>query len=298
MLPITNTVSQDIKSKYKKQSQWGEVIRRLFKNKTAVIGLIIVIILALAAILSGFIYDYDEDVIKQNIGNRLQPPSVEHIFGTDSLGRDVFVRTVYGSRVSLSVGLAAVSIALVAGGILGAIAGYYGGRTDNVIMRFMDVFLAIPGTLFAITIMAALGPDTMNMVIALSISTVPRLARIVRGSVMTVRDNEYIEAARAIGADDFRVVLKHVIPNSLAPVIVQSTLSVATIILTIAGLSFLGLGVSPPTPEWGAMLAESRAFMRDHSYLVIFPGLAIIITILALNLLGDGLRDALDPRLK
>ncbi len=288
----------DVTRKYKKQSQFKEIMRRLFRNKTAILGLIIVIMLIGMALLSGVIYDYDKDVISQNIKERLQAPSSEHPFGTDSMGRDVLARVVYGSRISLSVGVSAVAIALLVGGILGAIAGYYGAVVDNIIMRLMDVFLAIPGTLFAITIMAALGPSMQNLVVALSIATVPRFARIVRSSVMTVRDNEYIEAARAIGANDFRIILEHVIPNSLAPVIVQTTLSVATIILTIAGLSFLGLGVQAPAPEWGAMLAENRPYLRDYSFLTFFPGLAIIITILALNLLGDGLRDALDPRLK
>ncbi len=288
----------EVTKKYKKQSQFKEIMRRLFKNKTAILGLIIVILLTSTALLSGVIYDYDEDVINQNIKNRLQWPSPEHPFGTDSMGRDVLARVVYGSRISLTVGVAAVAIALTLGGILGAIAGYYGNLTDNIIMRLMDVFLAIPGTLFAITIMAALGPSMQNLVVALSIATVPRFARIVRSSVMTVRDNEYIEAAKAIGATDFRIIVEHVIPNSLAPVIVQTTLSVATIILTIAGLSFLGLGVQAPTPEWGAMLAENRPYLVNYGYLTMFPGLAIIVTILALNLLGDGLRDALDPRLK
>ncbi len=288
----------EVTRKYKKQSQLKEITRRLFKNKAAILGLIIVILFVSMALLSGFIYDYDEDVISQNIKERLQFPSKAHPFGTDSMGRDVLARVVYGSRISLSVGIAAVAIALLLGGILGAIAGYYGNVIDNIIMRIMDVFLAIPGTLFAITIMAALGPDMKNLVVALSIATVPRFARIVRGSVMTVRDNEYIEAAKAIGANDFRIIMEHVIPNSLAPVIVQTTLSVATIILTIAGLSFLGLGVQAPAPEWGAMLAENRPYLRDYSYLTFFPGVAIMLTILALNLLGDGLRDALDPRLK
>lgn len=287
-----------IKQKYKKQSQLKEIWFRLKKNKTSVLGLVIILIIISLAIASGFIYDYDKDVINQNISERLQFPSLDHPFGTDELGRDILARIIYGSRTSLSIGFTTVVISLISGGILGAISGFYGGRIDNVIMRIMDIFLAIPGTLFAITIVAALGTSTINLMIALSISGVPRFARIVRSSVMTVRDVEFVEAARAIGANDFRIITQHVIPNSLAPVIVQTTLQVATIILTIAGLSFLGLGVSAPQPEWGAMLSSARAYMREYSYMTLFPGLAIMITILALNLLGDGLRDALDPRLK
>lgn len=286
------------KQKYKKQSQLKEIWFRLKKNKTSVLGLIIILIIISLAIASGFIYDYDEDVINQNISERLQSPSLDHPFGTDELGRDILARIIYGSRTSLSIGFTTVVISLISGGILGAISGFYGGRIDNVIMRIMDIFLAIPGTLFAITIVAALGTSTINLMIALSISGVPRFARIVRSSVMTVRDVEFVEAARAIGANNLRIIIQHVIPNSLAPVIVQTTLQVATIILTIAGLSFLGLGVSAPQPEWGAMLSSARAYMREYSYMTLFPGLAIMITILSLNLLGDGLRDALDPRLK
>ncbi len=287
-----------IKKKYKKQNQLKEIWHRLKKNKTSVLGLLIIGFIIILSILSGFIYDYDEDIISQNISERLQSPSMEHPFGTDEMGRDIMARIIYGSRTSLSIGFITVAISLVVGGILGSVSGFYGGYTDNLIMRAMDIFLAIPGTLFAITIVAALGTSTLNLMIALSISNVPRFARIVRSSVMTVRDVEFVEAARAIGANNFRIITQHVIPNSLAPVIVQTTLSVATIILTIAGLSFLGLGVSAPQPEWGAMLSSARTYMREYSYMTLFPGLAIMITILSLNLLGDGLRDALDPRLK
>ena len=287
-----------IKKKYKKQNQLKEIWHRLKKNKTSVLGLLIIGFIIILSILSGFIYDYDDDIISQNISERLQSPSMEHPFGTDEMGRDIMARIIYGSRTSLSIGFITVAISLVVGGILGSISGFYGGYTDNLIMRAMDIFLAIPGTLFAITIVAALGTSTLNLMIALSISNVPRFARIVRSSVMTVRDVEFVEAARAIGANNFRIITQHVIPNSLAPVIVQTTLSVATIILTIAGLSFLGLGVSAPQPEWGAMLSSARTYMREYSYMTLFPGLAIMITILSLNLLGDGLRDALDPRLK
>lgn len=288
----------DVKKKYKKQNQTKEIWDRLKKNKTSVLGLVIISFIIILSILSGFIYDYETDIINQDISQRLQSPSSEHFFGTDELGRDIFARIIYGSRTSLSIGFITVAFALLVGGIFGSVAGYYGGYVDNFIMRIMDIFLAIPGTLFAITIVAALGTSTVNLMIALSISSIPRFARIVRSSVMVVRDVEFIEAAKAIGANNFRIITQHVIPNSLAPVIVQTTLTVATIILTIAGLSFLGLGVSAPQPEWGAMLSSARTYMREYSYMTLFPGLAIMITILSLNLLGDGLRDALDPRLK
>lgn len=287
-----------IASKYKKQSQFGEAWHRLRKNKSAMIGLAIMLLLVLAAIFADVLFDYEGVAIKQDIPNRNQWPSSQHIFGTDDKGRDLLARTVHGARTSLAIGFSTAVFALLVGGVIGAIAGYYSGIVDNLLMRFMDIFLAIPGTLFAITIVAALEPSTFNLIIALAISSVPRFARTVRGSIMTVRDVEFIEAARAIGASDFRIITKHVIPNSLAPIIVFAPLNVATIILTIAGLSFLGLGISAPAPEWGAMLSAGRAFIRSHPYMTFFPGFAIMITILSLNLLGDGLRDALDPRLK
>lgn len=285
-------------SQYKKQSQLAETWKRLCRNKTAVLGLIIVVLLILIAIFSPLIFNYEEVVIKQNYGEAKQWPSSSHPFGTDELGRDILARVCYGSRASLSISVITVACALTIGTILGSLAGYYGGKVDMIIMRIMDVFLAIPGTLLAICIVAALGTGTSKLVIALTVSTVPTFSRIIRGSVLTVRDVEYIEAARAIGARDSTIIFSHVLPNCLAPIIVQTTLKIADIILTIAGLSFLGLGIQPPTPEWGSMLSNGRTFIRDYSYMTMFPGLAIMITILSLNLLGDGLRDALDPRLR
>ena len=282
----------------KKRSMAVEVWQRLVKNKMAMVGLAIIILLALAAIFADVIADYETKVVAQNIANRLKGPSAEHWFGTDEFGRDIFARMVHGSRVSLVVGLISVSVSLVAGGTLGAFAGFYGGGVDNVIMRVMDIFLAVPSILLAITIVAALGPNLVNVMLAIGISGTPGFARIVRAAVMSVKDQEFVEASRAIGASNATIIFREIIPNCLAPIIVQSTLSVASAILSTASLSFIGLGVQPPDPEWGAMLSSGRNFLRDAVHLTLFPGLAIVVTILALNLLGDGLRDALDPRLK
>ncbi len=282
----------------KKRSQWVEVWRRLKRNKMAIVGLVILVALFLLAIFADVIADYDNVVIKQNLAHRLQGPSAAHWLGTDEFGRDIFARLVHGTRVSLKVGIVAVGISIVIGGILGAIAGYYGGKLDNIIMRIMDIFLAVPSILLAIAIVSALGPSIINLMLAISISSVPSYARIVRASVLSIRDQEFIEAAKAIGASNTRIIFRHIIPNSLAPVIVQATLGVASAILSTAGLSFIGLGIQPPAPEWGSMLSGGRQYLRYAWWVTTFPGVAIMITILSLNLLGDGLRDALDPRLK
>ncbi|MGL4629026.1 nickel transporter permease [Cetobacterium sp.] len=282
----------------KKRSQWAELWKNLKRNKMALFGLVILVIIVLLALFADQIANYDQVVIKQNLRMRLKPPSSAHWLGTDEFGRDIFARLVHGARVSLKVGILAVGIAIVIGGFLGAIAGYYGGKLDNIIMRVMDIFLAVPSILLAIAIVSALGPNLLNLMIAVSISSIPRYARIVRASVLSIRDQEFIEAARAIGASDARIIFRHIIPNSLAPVIVQGTLGVANAILSTAGLSFIGLGIQPPAPEWGSMLSGGRQYLRYAWWVTTFPGVSIMITILSLNLLGDGLRDALDPRLK
>ena len=282
----------------KKRSQFSEVWRRLKRNKMAMLGLAILIVLALLAIFAEQVAGYETKVIAQDVSNRLQGPSAEHWFGTDEFGRDIFARIIHGSRLSLVVGFISVAVSLIIGGVLGAFAGYYGGVIDLVIMRVMDILLAIPSILLAITIVAALGTDLVYVMIAIGISGVPGYARIVRASVMGIKDQEFVEAARAIGASNTSIIFREVIPNCLAPIIVQATLSVASAILSTASLSFIGLGVQPPAPEWGAMLSSGRSYLRDAMHLTLFPGLAIIVTILALNLLGDGLRDALDPKLK
>ena len=270
--------------------------RRLRKNKLAMVGLVILALLILCAIFAGFLapYSYEE----QDLANAFQHPGGEHIFGTDEYGRDIFSRCIYGARISLVVGFIAVGVAILVGVVLGSIAGYFGNLTDNLIMRTMDVLMAIPQMLLAISIAAALGPGLFKLMLAVGISNIPSYARIVRASVLSIKDQEYIEAARAIGTNDFLIIVKHILPNCLAPIIVQATTGVALAILTAAGLSFLGLGTQPPIPEWGSMLSSGRYYIRDHWYMTLFPGLAIAFTIFSLNVLGDGMRDALDPKLR
>ena len=238
------------------------------------------------------------DPLKQDLSVTFQPPSAEHWFGTDDQGRDIFARVVYGCRYSLSIGLISVVISCVIGVFLGAVSGYYSGTVDNVIMRFIDILMAIPNTLLGISIVAALGPSIRNLIIAIAIGSISAYARITRVSVLSVKDTEYVEAAYATGASDARIIWKYVLPNCLAPIIVQATMSIATAIMTATGLSFLGLGVPAPTPEWGSMASSARSFFRDYWWLVTFPGLAIMASAFAFNLAGDGLRDALDPKLK
>ena len=282
----------------KKKSQIAMVWKQLKKNRAAIVGLIILGILFLTMIFADVLFDYETQVIAQSAADRLKPPSAEHWLGTDEVGRDILARIVHGTRVSLPVAFGTIAMATVIGGMLGAIAGYGSKRIDNILMRIMDVFLAIPSTLLAIAIVAAMGSSMINLLIAIAVSNVPPFARIVRASVLTIKNEEYIEAARATGASDFRIIFRYVLPNSLAPIIVQATLCIAGSILAIAGLSFIGLGIQPPTPEWGSMLSSGRQYIRYAWWVCTFPGLAIMISILSLNLFGDGLRDALDPKLK
>ena len=289
---------QLVSQKYRKRSHLGEIWHRLKKNKGAMAGLVIVVLLLIVAIASGFVLDYETQIITQSITDRLQAPSAEHWMGTDQYGRDIFYRLLYGSRFSLSVGFAAVVISVVVGVPLGAIAGYFGGVVEDVIMRLMDIFAAVPQILMGIVLVSALGPSTVNLMIAVGITSVPQFVRVTRASVLTVRSQEYVEAARAVGITEGKIIFTHILPNCLSPIIVQTTLRIASAIIAASSLSFLGLGVPVPAPEWGAMLSEGRAFLRGYSYMTLFPGLAIMITVLAFNLVGDGLRDALDPKLK
>ena len=284
--------------KIKKRSQFANAWRQFKKNKMGMIGLTVFIVLVLFAVLCPMFISYDNDVIMQHNQIRLQTPSVMHIFGTDQYGRDVFSRIVWGARISLFVGVFTVSLALAVGGTIGALAGYFGGKWDNILMRIMDVFLAMPGTILAVAIVGALGPGLFNILLAMAMCRIPQFARIVRSSVLSIRGLEYIEAAKACGTKTPRILWRHVIPNAIGPIVVQCTLHMATTILGVAGLSFIGLGIQPPIPEWGSMLSEAKEQMRYSSYLMVFPGIAIMISVLSLNLIGDGLRDALDPRLK
>jgi len=280
----------------KKRGQAADVWRRLRKSPLAMIGLFGLIILILCAIFANFIAPYN--YATQDYTAISQTPSWQHLFGTDNFGRDIFSRVVYGTRISLLVGFISLAIGAVIGCLLGAIAGYFGKAVESVIMRGCDIMMAIPSTVLAITIATTLGPGLVNAIIALSISSIPSFCRVVRGSTLTVKDQEYIEAAKVIGANNMHIIGKYIFPNVLAPIIVQATLGVGKSIIMCAALSFLGLGIQPPTPEWGSMLSTARTFMRDYPHMVIFPGLAIMLTVLSLNLFGDGLRDALDPKLK
>lgn len=291
------TPDYDFEQKTYGTSIWGEAFKRLLRNKAAIIGGIIFLCVVMVAVFADVIapYGYEEQSLQEQY---LPPFSENHIFGTDNLGRDIFSRVVYGARLSLSVGIVSVAIAMVAGIIIGIFSGYCGGIVDNILMRLMDILLAIPAILLAICISASLGSGLLNLMIAVGISTVPTYARIARASMMMTKGEDFIEAARATGAGHIRLVIKYISPNIVAPLVVQATLGVAVAIISTAALGFLGLGIQPPQSEWGTMLASTRNYMLSYPYLCVFPGLAIAITSLSLNLLGDGLRDALDPKLK
>ncbi|MDL2248096.1 ABC transporter permease [Tyzzerella sp. OttesenSCG-928-J15] len=282
----------------KERSQWAEVWHRLKRNKGAMAGLVVVALLIFVSLSSDIIFDYDVQVIEQNSAERLQGPSLSHLMGTDEFGRDIFCRVLYGTKYSLSIGVVSVAIAIVIGVLLGAVAGYFGGVLEEIIMRGTDIFAAVPSMLMAIVIVAAMGQGMSNLMLAIGITSVPQFVRITRAAVLTVRNQEYIEACRAIGLSKYKIIFSHILPNCLSPIIVQATLRVGSAIISSSALSFLGLGIPAPSPEWGSMLSAGRRFIRDYSYMTMFPGLAIMITVLALNLLGDGLRDALDPKLK
>lgn len=282
--------------KSKKTNQMKEIWRRFRKSKTAMLGLCLLIFVLSIAIFADVITPY-ENAISQS-ADRLDSPSAAHIFGTDELGRDLFARIVHGSRYSLLIGVSTSVLALVIGGLLGAIAAYYGGWVDNIIMRLTDVVMTVPPILLSLAVVAALGGSLRNLLIAITISCVPSMLRLVRSVVLGVVDEDYIEAARSYGASDMRIILKYVIPNALGPIIVTTTMNVANMILSAAGLSFLSLGVQPPAPEWGALLSDAKTYMFTASHLLYIPGIFIVIAALSFNLAGDGLRDALDPKLK
>jgi peptide/nickel transport system permease protein len=296
MVSLKGTTNIVNKLEYKKQSHFGEIWKRMCRNKLAVAGLVVLVMVSLCSIFANVIAPYGID--DQNLANRFIAPCKEFPFGTDSYGRDIFSRVLYGGRVSLSVGFVSAGLSSIIGVILGLLAGYYEGTANNVIMRIMDVFLSIPTILLAIAIAASLGPGIMNAMIAVSIANIPKMTRVTRAAVLSQRHMEYIEAAQSIRASNIRIMMRHILPNSLSPIIVQVTFYVATGILTAASLSFLGLGAQAPNPEWGAMLSSGRDFLRDYPWLCTYPGIAIFVTVLSLNFVGDGLRDALDPKLK
>lgn len=267
---------------------------RLRRSKVAVAGFVALLILVIMAVAAPIISPFEPNAVAPK--DALQAPSGAHLFGTDQYGRDVFSRVVYGTRLSLMVGFISVTIAVAIGTLMGLVAGYYGRWTDTIIMRFVDIMLAFPGILLALALVSILGPSLPNLMIAVGISSVPAYARMVRSSVLSARENVYVEAARVVGASDGVIMRRHVLPNVVAPVIVLATLGTASAILWAASLSFLGLGSQPPTPEWGRMLSEGRNFLREQWWIATFPGVAIMVTVLAMNLLGDGLRDTLDPR--
>lgn len=273
-------------------------------NRTAMLGLVVLLVLLLivmATVVIDLVTDktiYNNYVEKQELANKLMLPCAEHPFGCDEFGRDMLFRILWGTKYSLVIGILAVVSSLLVGGPLGAIAGYYGGKVDNIIMRIMDVFLACPFILLAMAIVTALGTSIPNLLIALGISGLAGYARITRAAVMSVKDQEFIEATRAMGASDFTIITKYIIPNAMAPILVQFTLGVGSSILNVAGLSYIGLGVQPPTPEWGSMLTAAKVYMMDAWHISVIPGLFLVITVIAVNLFGDGLRDALDPKMK
>ena len=286
------------KKRTMKHSIWNETWRRLRRNRLAMVGLCILAVLAFLTIFADFIADYDALAIRQNTSIRLQLPSLSHPFGTDDYGRDLFARIIHGARVSLSVSLLSTAVSIVLAFIIGSVAVYYGGIVDSVIMRILDMFMGIPLLLLAIAISASLGPGIGNLLLAITIAQVPGFTRIVRSVILNIYGQEYIEAARAYGAKDTYIIFAHILPNAMGPIIVQATMSVANVILNTAALSYLGMGMQPPAPELGSMLSDGKEFLRYSPYLVTIPGLTIVVSALSLNLLGDGLRDALDPRLK
>ncbi|MDR0469603.1 MAG: ABC transporter permease [Peptococcaceae bacterium] len=280
----------------KKVSRTTEIWKQLRKNKVAVVSMYVIIIVILIAIFAPLIAPYPFD--QQFRTRSLEGPSSDHWLGTDRLGRDILSRLIYGSRQSLQMGLLSVLISASIGITLGAIAGYYGGWTDTTLMRLLDIYQGMPMFLLCVTLAAVLGPSLKNAILAIGIATVPGSARLMRASILTVREMEYIEAAKSINASNARIIIRHIVPNAIAPLIVSVTMAIGSNILAGAGLSFIGLGAQPPIPEWGAMIAEGRDFMREHGQLALYPGICVMITVLSFNLLGDGLRDALDPRLK
>ena len=279
----------------KKRSQMRDIWRRFKSNKLAMVGLVIVVVIVLSAVFADVITPYEYSA---RSSDRLVFPCLAHPFGTDNYGRDLLSRVIYGGRISLLVSLLGLLISVGTGSVLGATAGYFGGPYETIVMRLMDIIMAIPGTLMAVAVSALLGNGVVNTAIAVSVGGIAPSARMLRATVLTIRDQEYVEAARARGSGNFRIIIRQILPNTLSPLIVDSTLRIGTNIMMISGLSFIGLGVQPPTPEWGSILNTGREFITTFWPMITFPGIAIMLTMFGFNVMGDGLRDALDPKLK
>jgi len=288
--------SELITKKYRKRSRFGAIFHSIKKNKGAMVGLVILCIIFLTFLASLFITF--TSMTATSAVNRTLPPSAQFPFGTDNLGRNLFLRVVYGARYSIAIGFGCTLISLFFGVLIGAVSGFYGGLVDNIIMRIADVVSSVPGMLFTMVIMTAFGQSLGNMIFAMGITSIPLYIRITRASVLTVRGNEFVEAAKAIGISHFRIIYTEVIPNGMAPIIITVTTGIGMTIMSAAGLSFIGFGVPPPSPEWGGLVSSGRALLRTAPWISGFPGLAIMFVVLAFNMLGDGLRDALDPKLK
>ena len=289
-------LAEDLTHITRGSSQVGEVMSRLFRNKAGMIGLIIIVVLFVLCLCAPVFTHWDP--YGQSVRERLCMPSHEHIFGTDDFGRDIWSRMLYGGRYSLFIAVGAMLISTAVGMVLGAVSGFFGGKTDLIIMRILDIIQSIPGLLLAIAISSALGSGPFNTMLAISTAGIAGTGRIMRSTVMTIRGNEFVEAARATGSSNFRIIMKEVMPNTVAPLIINASLSIGGNIMGISGLSFIGLGVQGSTPEWGAILAVGKTYLREFWPLVVFPSIALTLTIFGFNLLGDALRDALDPRLK
>jgi len=282
---------------FKKQSQIKEIWRRFKKNKGSMIGLIMLLLLAFFLIFANLFTSYDA-AITQNLSEKLAGPSAQHLFGQDSYGRDILARVLYGGRTSISIAVLATLSSCVVGCALGAIAGYFGGKVDSIIMRGLDIFMSVPDILFTMAVVFALGATTVNLVVALTLAYFTNYVRLVRSQILSLSDLEYVEAARAGGAGSIRIIMSHIFPNAMGVIIVNTTLNVAKIILYEATLGFLGLGMPPPAPEWGQIISDAREYMRVAPHMLLFPALAIVVTACSVNLVGDGLRDAMDPHLK
>lgn len=279
------------------REQFAEFWRRFRKNKSAVAGLLILVLLVGMALFADLIVPYAR-CVEQVGADRLQGPSAAHFFGTDEFGRDLFARVVHGSRYSLFIGVATSLMALAAGAVLGASAGYFGGMVDNVLCRIVDVFICVPPILLSLAVVAALGTSVRNLIVAITISCIPGNVRLIRSVVLTVAEQDYVEVARSYGASNARIIFRYVLPNAMGPIIVNTTMAISDMILSAAGLSFIGMGIQPPSPEWGALLSAAQTYIFTSPYLLVFPGLFIILSSLSFNLVGDGLTDALDPKLK